>query len=136
MIRLIAAFLIITNLYASDDKKASDIFNLIFKEITKKENSNVYIHTDIYSLKQFPGNINIVTDCDKADIVLLSTTKALSPKCKKKILFGSRYSHLKNPNVIGSFFWQKGRPNILFYKNRLKRHKIKLSPSFDKYIEH
>ena len=135
MIKLIAAFLLIINVYASDDKKASGIFNLILKEITKKENPRVYIHTNIYSIEQYPGDINIVTDCNKADIALLSTTKNLPPECNKKILFGSRYSHLKNPNVIGSFFWQKGRPNILFYKQRLKKHNIKLNPSFDKYIE-
>ncbi len=135
MIRALFILLIITTLYSSDDKKASEIFNLIVKEITKKEHSNVYIHTNISSLKKSPGSINIVTDCDKADIILLSTTKKIPLKCNQKLLFGSRYSHLKNQNVIGSFFWQKGRPNILFYEKRLQEHNIKLSPSFDKYIE-
>ena len=135
MIKLLLTLLIITSIYASDDKKASGILNLIVKEITKKEKASVYIHTNIYSIEQYPGNINIVDDCKEADLVILSTTKNIPKECEGKILFGSRYSHMKNPDVIGSFFWQKGRPNILFYKKRLKEHKIKLDSSFDRYIE-
>ena len=135
MKNLILIFILITTLYASDDKKASGIFNLIVKEITKKENSSVYIHTNISSLRKYPGSINIVTDCEKADLVILSTTTNIPKECEGKILFGSRYSHMKNPHVIGSFFWQKGRPNILFYSKRLKEHNINLDSNFDRYIE-
>ena len=135
MIKIILALLLITTVYASDDKKASRIFNLIVKEVTKKENANVYIHTGIYSIKQYPGKIKIVKDCKEANLVILSTTKNIPKECLSKVLFGTRYSHLKNPNVIGAFFWQKGRPNILFYQKRLDKHNIKLDPNFDKYIE-
>ncbi len=135
MIKLLLTLFLITNIYASDNKKASDIFNLIVKEITKKDSSNVYLHRGIESIEKYPGNLKIVTACKDADIIILSTISDIPRECSKKILFGSRYSHLKNPNVIGSFFWQKGRPNILFYRQRLENHNIKLDPSFNKYIE-
>ena len=135
MIKFLLFFFLITTLYASDDKKASGIFNLIVKEITKKENANVYLYRGIESIEKYPGNLKIVTECKDADIIILSTTKGIPKECTKKILFGTRYSHLKNPNVIGSFFWQKGRPNILFYKKRLEKHKLILDSSFNKYIE-
>ncbi len=135
MIKLLLTLFLITNIFASDNKKASDIFNLIVKEITKKDSSNVYLHRGIESIEKYPGNLKIVTACKDADIIILSTISDIPRECSKKILFGSRYSHLKNPNVIGSFFWQKGRPNILFYRQRLENHNIKLDPSFNKYIE-
>ena len=135
MKKLLLIFFLITTLYASDDKKASDIFNLIIKNITKKINPNVYLHTKVSSIQQYPNSLNIVINCATADIVILSTIKDLPQECKGKILFGSRYSHLKSPNVIGAFFWQKGRPNILFYSKRLKQHNIELDSSFDRYIE-
>ncbi len=135
MIKLLLTLFLITNIYASDNKKASDIFNLIVKEITKKDSSNVYLHRGIESIEKYPGNLKIVTECKDADIIILSTTTGIPKECSKKILFGSRYSHLKNPNVIGAFFWQKGRPNILFYQKRLKEHSIKLDSSFNRYIE-
>ncbi len=135
MIKLLLTLFLITNIFASDNKKASDIFNLIVKEITKKDSSNVYLHRGIESIEKYPGNLKIVTACKDADIIILSTISDIPRECSKKILFGSRYSHLKNPNVIGSFFWQKGRPNILFYRQRLENHNIKLDSSFNKYIE-
>lgn len=135
MIKSIIAFLIITTIYADDNKKASSIFNLIAKNITKKSNPSIYIHTKVDSLELYPGQLKIVPACEKADIVILSTTKNIPLKCEGKVLFGTRYYHLKNLNVIGSFFWQKGRPNILFYQKRLKQKDIKLDESFDRYIE-
>ncbi len=135
MKNLILIFILITSIYANDNKKASGIFNFIVSNITKKESSSVYIHTKVESLNLYPGKLKIVTECDKADIVILSTTNNIPQECMTKTLFGTRYSHLKNPNVIGAFFWQKGRPNILFYHNRLKEHKVVLDSSFDKYIE-
>ena len=135
MIKSLLILFLITSSYASDNQKASGIFNLIVKEITKKENPHVYLHKGIESIQKYPGNLKIVTECKDADIVILSTIKEIPKECSKKILFGSRYAHLKNPNVIGSFFWQKGRPNILFYQQRLKNYNIKLDSSFDKYIE-
>ena len=135
MIKLLLAFLLITIAHASDNQKASGIFNLLVKEITKKASPNVYLFTGNSSIEQYPGSLNIVTGCDKADLIILSTTQNIPKECLTKILFGTRYSHLKNPNVVGAFFWQKGRPNILFYKERLERNSIKLHSSFDKYIE-
>ncbi|MCD6190083.1 MAG: hypothetical protein J7K14_00900 [Sulfurimonas sp.] len=135
MIKLLLILFLITTTWASDDKKASSIFNLIAKNITEKSSPNVYLHKGNSSLEKYPGNLNITTECAKADLVILSTTKDIPKECLEKILFGTRYSHLKNKDVVGSFFWQKGRPNILFYKQRLEEHKIKLDSSFDRYIE-
>jgi len=135
LIKLLLVLFLVTSIYASDSKKASGIFNLIVKEITKKENSSVYLHKGIESIEKYPGNLKIVTECKDADIIILSTTRDIPKECNKKLLFGSRYSHLKNPNVIGAFFWQKGRPNILFYQKRLNTHNIKLDSSFNRYIE-
>jgi len=135
LIKLLLVLFLVTSIYAGDSKKASGIFNLIVKEITKKENSSVYLHKGIESIEKYPGNLKIVTECKDADIIILSTTRDIPKECNKKLLFGSRYSHLKNPNVIGAFFWQKGRPNILFYQKRLNTHHIKLDSSFNRYIE-
>ncbi len=135
MIKIALIFLLTTIVYASDDKKASSILNLIAKEITKKVSPNIYLHTHNSSLKLYPDMIKITNSCKDADLVILSTLKEIPENCSNKFLFGTRYSHLKNPNVIGAFFWQKGRPNILFYKNRLEKNLIKLDNSFDKYIE-
>ncbi len=37
--------------------------------------------------------------------------------------------------AIGGFFWQKGRPNIIFLRKNLQEHNITLPQEFAKYIE-
>jgi len=135
LIKIIFVFLIITTVNAGDIKKASSIFNMVIKNITHKHAPKVYLHVEIESIKKYPKNLKITTRCSDADVVVLSTVKYIPSTCKDKILFGTRYSHLKNTNVVGAFFWQKGRPNILFYKKRLDKYNIRLGSGFDKYIE-
>jgi len=136
---LIKILFFITFIYsivlASDIKLASSIFNAIAIDLTKKDKPKVYLHENIKSIQQYPKNLDIVKNCKIADIVILSTIKDIPSLCKDKILFGTRYTHLKDKRVIGAFFWQKGRPNILFYRDRLEKRYIKLDASFDKYIE-
>ena len=135
MIKLLLILILTITVHASDNKKASDIFNLLVKEITKKASPNVYLFKGNSSIEEYPGSLNIVTECNKADLIILSTTRNIPKGCLEKILFGTRYSHLKNSNVVGAFFWQKGRPNILFYKKRLEKNNLKLDSSFNRYIE-
>ncbi len=116
-------------------KLASSIFNKIAVALTQKTNPSVYVHSKIDSLENYPASLVLLNDCSKADIVILSNTKNIPKQCEGKILFGTRYSHLKDTRVVGAFFWQKGRPNILFYRDRLEKNNIKLNPSFNKYIE-
>ncbi|MFK5936861.1 MAG: hypothetical protein QM497_00560 [Sulfurimonas sp.] len=133
--KLFLISMLITTMYANDVKLASSIFNTIVSSITHKKNATVYLYSDIESVSKYPDKLKVVKDCSSADVVLLSSIKNIPKDCTFKILFGTKYSHLNNKNVIGAFFWQKGRPNILFYKKRLEKYHIKLDKSFDKYIE-
>ena len=132
---LIILFLITTFSFADDCDKRASIFNMLVKSISSKTYPNIYMHKNIKSLEKNSKDLNLIKVCKDADVVLLSTIKNIPKDCDGKILFGTKYSHLKNKNVVGAFFWQKGRPNILFYKNRLKKYNIKLPAKFDKYIE-
>lgn len=52
------------------------------------------------------------------------------------ILFGTDYDMLEqDARVIGAFYWQKGRPNLIFLRERLREHNLTLSSDFEKYIE-
>jgi len=133
---ILLILLLVSNvLFASDTQLESAIFNKILKAVTAKEHPKVYIYTQNEALEKYPAAFVLVKHCKDADVVVLSTLKNMPEACKGKILFGTRYAHLRNPQVIGAFFWQKGRPNILFYRDRLAKNHIKLDASFEKYIE-
>lgn len=111
----------------------ASIFDKVIRAMTKKEHPKVY--TDIKSVHRYPQKLHIVSTCKDADVFIISGTLEIPFDCKNKIIFGTRYFHLKNNDVVGAFFWQKGRPNILFYQKRLEKKGIKLDQKFRKYIE-
>ena len=127
--------MIVGSIIADDMTLESTIFNKVITAVTAKESPKVYIYTKNKALERYPGDLELVKSCKDADIVILTTLKDIPEACKDKIFFGTRYQHLRDERVIGAFFWQKGRPNILFYRKRLDKFNIQLDKSFDKYIE-
>jgi len=133
--KILLILFLVTTIYASDLKLASSIFEKITVAISHEDKPKIYVYSHIDAIEECHEKFNLVDNCIDADIVLLSTIKNIPSTCRDKILFGTRYKHLKNKNVIGAFFWQKGRPNVLFYKDRLDKKNIKLDVSLNKYIE-
>lgn len=94
-----------------------------------------YLHGDIEHLSK-NMEVNRVKNCEEADIVILHSVDALSSKCMDKLIFTNYYkTYINNEGIVGAFFWQKGRPNIVFRREVLKDKEIILSASFNKYIE-
>ena len=135
MIKIFLIIFSISTIYANDLDIASNIFEKIVTSMSHQEKPKIYVYKDIKAISRNMKKFNLVESCEEAEIILLSSIKNIPATCRDKVLFGTKYRHLKNEKVVGAFFWQKGRPNILFYKNRLNKHHIKLDSSFDKYIE-
>ncbi len=79
--------------------------------------------------------VKVVKDHDKADILILY--KSFDVPSNNKIIFADGYlvfEHFKN-RLVGGFYWQKGRPNLVFIKKNLKDHNISLPPTLKEYIE-
>ena len=137
MKRIFFIVLFIATILTSDDLQVeSSIFKKIIGAMVKSDTlPKVFIYKKNDSLQKYPDGLELVSSCAYADVVIVSTLKNLPGSCSDKIIFGTKYSHLSDKRVVGALFWQKGRPNILFYKNRLDIDNIKLDSSFDKYIE-
>ena len=135
MRKLLLTLLIGFSLFASDTELAIKIYLSIARACTGKSEPKFYLHGDVKTL-QGTKDITAVYTCEEADIVILSTMEQLPEACQNKLLFTSRYKIFsKTPEVIGAFFWQKGRPNIIFRRESLEKHHITLDSTFDKYIE-
>jgi len=133
--KILLILFLVSTIYAGDLKLASNIFEKIILAISHDTKTKIYIYTHIEAIEEYSEKFNLVNSCEDSDIVILSSVKNIPSRCSSKLLFGTRYKHLKNKKVIGAFFWQKGRPNVLFYRDRLEKNNIKLDSSFDKYIE-
>lgn len=68
--------------------------------------------------------------------VLIVSKKIPENIASNAVIISTEYSLLaKDPRIVGAFFWQKGRPNILFIRERMQNANIVLGHEFDKYIE-
>jgi hypothetical protein len=78
--------------------------------------------------------VKIVTKPEDADFILVQKKKDLNTK---GLIFATDYHTLEHykKSAIGGFYWQKGRPNILFLKPNLIKHRITLPKEMQEYIE-
>ena len=138
MKKIVAVFLILsTILYAN---RADELKAILLEAITSVLNGNrnigVYIQDERYErLKPYFRHIKMVNRCEEAQMVFAKDIKELPKECLEKKIFATRYStYKKNKDVVmGAFFWQKGRPTILFNKKVLRKFHIVLPDKFKKY---
>ncbi len=117
-------------------KFEAKLIDSIAVALFKKNNLYVYIYgDDAEKIIKYSRVLKETEDIQNADFILASTK--LNPELKKvkKPIIGMKYFLLKNENVIGAIFWHKGRPNIVFIKDRLKKFEINPPKSLEKYIE-
>jgi len=80
--------------------------------------------------------LHIVKTCKEAKVLILLNGKGIPRSCVDKPILVLDYELLtKYSNAVSAFFWQKGRPNIVFIKKRLEKYSISLPSTYDKYVE-
>jgi len=81
------------------------------------------------------NKLNIVNYCKDANIVIINSRKRIPINCKGLPVITFEYSLLKdNKNAVASFFWKRGRPNIVFVKDRLNNFNIKIPLKYNSYL--
>ncbi len=120
--------------FADDVSLEKKIYESFFDALSTEKTPKVYVDSKKESLSLSSNTFTLVNSCKEADIVVM-TQSDLPEVCQSKIVFGTRYHHLKNDFVVGAFFWQKGRPNIVFIEDRLIVKKITLPESLQDYLE-
>ena len=120
---------------ASSEKVEAKIIMSMLKSVT--DNTNLLLYTDSKKINKtlLNNDTTFVKSCDKADIAILEADMSVT-ECKNIPIITLRYDLLKiYSNSIGSFFWQKGRPNIVFIEARLRDQNITIDSSFNDFIE-
>ena len=118
------------------------MYHQIFSALVSKPMINVYTDDKEYR-KVFATSKRMVSsgDPEKSDIILITNREALFQimrerqwtvaKDEKPILFVTDYRLLKNSfDIVGAFYWRKGRSQLLFIKNRLNAYNITLPDEY------
>jgi len=84
-------------------------------------------------LQKIP-KVQLIKSPKDADFVLIQKDKDIHTN---GVIFVTNYHMLQHykKDAIGGFYWQKGRPNILFLKPNLQKYKIRLPKDMQEYIE-
>lgn len=112
-----------------------EIYDKIFLSIFKnKEVVKIWIDdkSDFNNLKN--SKFVFVENPKQADILILNHYEDIDVN---KPIFVRKYYLLKKykNRAVGGFYWQKGRPNVIFLKQNLLRYDIHLPKSLSSFIE-
>ena len=80
------------------------------------------------------NNVKVVKDPQKADILFVYHNMDIN---SKKPIFVGSYRLLKHykDQAIGGFYWQKGRPNLLFLGPNLQKLGMHVDKTLKQYID-
>jgi len=127
---------IMTPLSAYDSKTAAIIYEKIFKSFINSEQINIYADSIEFSeVFKHSSLLNRVYSPFEADITVVTKDDEILED-KTLILFATDIDLVKkSSNVIGAFYWDHGRPKIVFIRSRLKYYNINIGYYFSKYIK-
>ncbi len=133
------------HLYALERESTLKMYHGIFSALSSKTMISVYT-TDPEYRKVFAisKRIFLAKKPEESDIVLITNRSTLqgimrrnrvNQNAQKPILFVTDYRFLKNSeDVVGAFYWRKGRSQLLFINKRLERHGIQLPKAYQNFM--
>ena len=135
--KILLLLLLSVTLFAQNPHNVEEkIYALIIHTLyPNKTYIKVFSDTPHYKeILQHISNIKLVSSPQDADFLVLEN-QLHTPS--KGVIFATSYHLLRDykKDAIGGFYWQKGRPNILFLRKNLQKYHISLPASMQKYVE-
>lgn len=143
---LILLILVYGELYALERESTLKMYHGIFSALSFEKQVSVYTNDKEYrDVFRYSNKIVMTNLPEKSDIVLVTeerTLKSLMIKLnvsnansQMPIIFVTKYQLLElSKDIVGAFYWRKGRSQLLFIKNRLEQHNIKLPKEYQNFM--
>jgi hypothetical protein len=142
---IILLILFYSGLHALERESTLKMYHGIFSALSSKRMISVYTDDQEYK-KVFTTSKRIFLSKkpEEADIVLITNRSTLQHMLKrnkvdqnaeKPILFVTDYRFLKDSqDIVGAFYWRKGRSQLLFVKKRLEQQAIRLPKAYQNFM--
>lgn len=142
-------FLLIIFLYSdvSALERVSTIkmYHGIFNALSAKHSFSIYTDDREYiEVFKYSKRIVLANRPEEAEIVLITNERTLKNILNKReknnnsklpLLFVTHYQLLElSEDIVGAFYWRKGRSQLLFIKKRLDAHQIKLPQAYQNFM--
>lgn len=134
------------HLYALERKSTLKMYHGIFSALSSKQTIKVYTKDKEYrDVFRHSKRIFLSNKLEESDIVLITENRTLNNVLyrmdankglyKKPIIFVTNYKFLKvSDEIVGAFYWRKGRSQLLFIKKRLKQNNITLPKQYQNFM--
>lgn len=121
----------------SNDNYELKLYQSLLPELFQKENLIVYTQeSDQVDIIQHSSILKISYHCSDADLVIGKKLDDLPEDCYGKPIFATSYRSYKNSeNTFGAFYWRKGRPQVQFKQDVLRRYNLYLPLNLQKYAK-
>ena len=129
---------ILVSIFANANNYTTKLYKKLLKPLFyDKVPIIVFVDNEIKETIKQCRTFKIQNSCDKSvDILLGSNFSNLPRSCKDKPLFATTYkAYTQNKNAFGAFYWRKGRPQIHFNKNVLKKLDLQLPVHLQRFID-
>jgi len=143
---LLLLILIYGQLFALERESTLKMYHGIFSALSSKTTIFVYTNDKEYrDVFKYSKRIFLTDELKEADVVLITDGRSLkrivyrlkvnTNVSKKPILFVTDYHFLEQfDDIVGAFYWRKGRSQLLFIKKRLDAQNITLPRDYQKFI--
>lgn len=132
---LLLIFCLVTIIFA-DIPYERKLYETILPTLFKQKPIKVYTNGKITKLLQDSEQFRVVSHCDATVVLLLGKDFThLPPECSTKPIFATDYKTFRSPYSIGAFYWRKGRPQISFRKDNIKKFNLTLPDSLKRYAQ-
>lgn len=142
---LILLILVYGHLYALERESTLKMYHQIFSALVHKPSIRVYTNDKEYQeIFVYSKRLVLTDDPATSDIVLITDRSSLfkmmreqqwmNEQTEKPILFVTDYRLLKYSfDIVGAFYWKKGRSQLLFIKNRLDARHLTLPAEYQSF---
>ena len=126
--------ILILELY-SDDGYELKLYQSLFPALFQKERLIVYSQeAEQITIFKNSTYIKLSNNCSDADFIIGKDFDNLPNICDNKPIFATSYrSFTETQNAFGTFYWSKGRPQIQFKSESIKKFHLKLPENLQRY---
>ncbi|WP_028950816.1 hypothetical protein [Sulfurihydrogenibium subterraneum] len=135
-LKILLAFILVISFKAlsQEDPVYTEVKLLekILLDITQKQAVYICIYDSekVQYIQKYSTKIHI-TNCQNADIILSNRE---IPYSNKPVIALNEEILKQLQNAIGGLYWKKGRPQLIFLEDRLKKFDIQLPSEYDRFI--
>lgn len=142
---IILFILFYSGLYALERESTLKMYHGIFSALSSKTRVSVYTDDQEYKkvfatsrrifLSKKPEESDIILITNRSTLQRMLNGNKVNKNAEKPILFVTDYRFLKDSeDIVGAFYWRKGRSQLLFVKKRLEQQAIRLPKAYQNFM--